>query len=209
MFTGIIQQLGKVASKTPRLLGVQCRLENAAIGESIAVNGTCLSLKRYDEKNQIAYFDLMAVTLKTTNLGRIKAKSAVNIERALKVGDAVGGHFINGHVDETGSIYRIMKLPGAVVFEIKANRKNLSYINPKGSIAIDGISLTVLAKLPQGFSVSLIPLTLQGTTLGSKRVGDKVNIEYDQLVKSTINILEEKFKNQSYITIKYLKNKGF
>ncbi len=209
MFTGIIQQLGKVTSKTPRLLGVQCQLENAGIGESIAVNGTCLSLKRYDESNKIAYFDIMASTLKTTNLGKLRASAMVNMERALKIGDAVGGHFINGHIDETGSIGRIRKSPGAVIFEIKVSKKNLSYINPKGSIAIDGISLTILDKLPQGLSVSLIPLTLKGTTLGFKKPGDKVNIEYDQIVKSTINILEEKFRNQSYITIKYLKNKGF
>ncbi len=209
MFTGIIQQLGKVASKTPRLLGVQCQLEQALIGESIAVNGTCLSLKRYDQNSKIAYFDVMASTLKTTNLGKLKAQAIVNIERALKVGDAVGGHFISGHVDETGSISGRHKSPGAVIIEIKVNKNNLRYINPKGSIAIDGISLTILAKLPQGFSVSLIPLTLKGSTLGFKKPGDKVNIEYDQVVKSTINVLEEKFQNQSYITIKYLKNKGF
>ncbi|MDD5259823.1 MAG: riboflavin synthase [bacterium] len=209
MFTGIIQQLGKVTSKTPRLLSIKCLLENAIIGESIAVNGTCLSLKRYDANNRIASFDIMAATLRTTNLGKLKASALVNIERALKVGDAVGGHFINGHIDETGSISRIRKSPGAVIFEIKVSKKNLAYINPKGSIAIDGISLTILDKLPQGLSVSLIPLTLKGTTLGFRKPGDKVNIEYDQIVKSTINILEEKFRNQGYITIKYLKNKGF
>lgn len=209
MFTGIIQQLGKVASKTPRLLGIQCQLEQASIGESIAINGTCLSLKRYDEKNQVAYFDVMASTLKTTTLGRLKVRSAVNVERALKMGDAVGGHFVSGHIDETGTIARITKSPGAVVFDIKLNKKNLAYVVPKGSIAIDGISLTILAKLPQGLSVSLIPLTLTGTNLGAKKAGDKVNIEYDQTIKGTVNILEEKFRNQSYITIKYLKNKGF
>jgi riboflavin synthase len=209
MFTGIIQQLGKVASKTPRLLGIHCRLDQAASGESIAINGTCLSLKRYDENNQVAYFEVMVSTLKTTNLGQLRAKAIVNIERALKVGDSIGGHFISGHIDETGSISRITKSPGAVVFEIKVNKKNLPYIIPKGSIAIDGISLTVMDKLPQGLSVSLIQLTLKGTTLGLKKAGDKVNIEYDQVVKNTINILEEKFRNQSYITLKYLKDKGF
>ncbi|MDD5492705.1 MAG: riboflavin synthase, partial [bacterium] len=130
-------------------------------------------------------------------------------ERALKVGDAVGGHFVSGHVDETGSIARITKSSGAVVFDIKISKKNLAYIVPRGSIAIDGISLTILAKLPQGLSISLIPLTLTGTNIGEKKAGDKVNIEYDQTIKGTVNILEEKFRNQSYITIKYLKNKGF
>ncbi len=209
MFTGIIQQIGKVMTRTPRLLGIQCRIEPATCGESIAINGTCLTLKRYDEKNHLAYFDVMAETLRTTNLGKLKVQAGVNVEKALKVGDSIGGHFINGHIDETGTITRISKYPGAVNYEIKINKKNLRYIMPKGSIAIDGISLTILAKLTYGFSVSLVPLSLKETTLGFSKVGAKVNIEYDQMVKNTVNILADKFRNQSYITTKFLKDKGF
>lgn len=209
MFTGIIQQIGKVISKTPRMLGIQCRIEPASCGESIAINGTCLTLKRYDEKNQLAYFDVMAETLRATNLGKLKVHDRVNVEKALKVGDSIGGHFISGHIDETGLVTRIGKYPGAVNYEIKISAKNLRYIMPKGSIAIDGISLTILAKLSHGFSVSLIPITLKETTLGFRKIGAKVNIEYDQMVKNTVNILEDKFQNKSYITTKFLKEQGF
>lgn len=209
MFTGIVQQIGKVVSRTPRLLGIQCRIEPASIGESIAINGTCLTLKRYNEKNHVGYFDVMAETLRATNLGKLKIQSEVNIEKALKVGDSISGHFISGHIDETGTITRIGKYPNAVNYEIKISAKNLRYIMPKGSIAIDGISLTILAKLTHGFSVSLIPLTLKETTLGFNRVGAKVNIEYDQMVKNTVNILADKFRKESFITTKFLKDKGF
>ncbi len=209
MFTGIVQQRGKVVSRTPRVLGIQCRIETAICGESIAINGTCLTLKKYDEKNHRAYFDVMAETLRATNLGKLKVHDVVNVEKALKVGDSIGGHFISGHIDETGLITRISKYPGAVNYEIRISTKNLRYIMPKGSIAIDGISLTILAKLAHGFSVSLIPHTLKETTLGFSKVGAKVNIEYDQMVKNTVNILVDKFINQSYITTKFLKDKGF
>ncbi|MBI5555966.1 MAG: riboflavin synthase [Elusimicrobia bacterium] len=208
MFTGIVQQIGKVVSRTPRLLGIQCRIEPVSCGESIAINGACLTLKRYDKKNHLAYFDVMAETLRATNLGKLKIQSKVNIEKALKVGDSIGGHFISGHIDETGTITRINKYPNAVNYEIKINKKNSRYIIPKGSIAVDGISLTILAKLTHGFSVSLIPLTLKETTLGYNKIGAKVNIEYDQMVKNTVNILADKFLNQSYITTKFLKEKG-
>lgn len=209
MFTGIIQQIGKVVSKTPSMLGIQCRIEPAKCGESIAINGTCLTLKRYDEKNHLAYFDVMAETLRATNLGKLKVRSEVNIEKALKVGDSIGGHFISGHIDETGTITRISKYPNAVNYEIKISAKNLRYIMPKGSIAVDGISLTILANLANGFSVSLIPLTIKETTMGFNRVGAKVNIEYDQMVKNTVNILTDKFRNKNYITTKFLKDQGF
>lgn len=207
MFTGIIQQLGKVKSVSPKMIAVETTFPDPVIGESIAINGVCLTIKRVEDKT--FYFDTMAETRRATNLGKLKANDRVNLERALKVGDSVGGHFVSGHVDETAKIAKFTRQTDLNIAEIKINKRNLKYLVPKGSVAIDGISLTILAVSATGFRVSLIPLTVKETTLGFKKAGALVNIEYDQLVKSTMNLLEDKFRNSSYITTKFLKEKGF
>ncbi len=207
MFTGIIQKLGKVRSVSPKMIAVEAGFTDPVVGESIAINGVCLTVKR--SAGNIFYFDTMAETRRATNLGKLKANDRVNLERALKIGDSVGGHFVSGHVDEAAKIAKITKQTDLFTAEIKVDRSNLKYLVPKGSVAIDGISLTVLAVTQTGFTVSLIPLTIKETTLGFKKVGALVNIEYDQLVKSTMNLLIDKFRNSSYITTKFLKEKGF
>jgi riboflavin synthase len=207
MFTGIIQELGRVQSIAPKMIAVKSSFSDPAVGESIAINGVCLTLKRAERA--VFYFDTMAETRRATNLGKLRVQSPVNLERALKIGESIGGHFVSGHVDEAGKIARINKKPDEVVLEITVSAVNRKYLVPKGSVAVDGISLTVIKVTPQGFAVSLIPLTLKETTLGTAKPGTLVNIEYDQLVKSTMNLLEDKFRNSSYITARYLKEKGF
>ena len=207
MFTGIIQELGIVQSISPKMIAVKSSFRDPAVGESIAINGVCLTLKRAERG--VFFFDTMAETRRATNLGKLKVHSPVNLERALKIGESIGGHFVSGHVDEAGKIARISKKYNEVILEVTVSAVNRKYLVPKGSVAVDGISLTLMKVTAQGFAVSLIPLTMKETTLGSVKPGSLVNIEYDQLVKSTMNLLEEKFRNSSYITTKYLKEKGF
>lgn len=208
MFTGIVQQLGKIGFLSNNQIGVRVNFAHTDIGESIAVNGACLTLKKVNSARNMFYFDVMAETLKTTNLGFLKLNDLVNLERALKLGDSVGGHFMSGHIDETGQISKILLKPNACLVEIKVSQPNLKYIIPKGSIGLDGISLTIVAKTNEGFTVSLIALTRKETTLGFKKAGDIVNIEYDQMVKNTVNFLENKLGKKNNLTKKYLEEKG-
>lgn len=213
MFTGIIQSLGTV--QTLRRQGDLLRLGISApfsaevkVGDSISVNGVCLTAVKIDKN--IIHFDVMAETLKTASLAALKLKDKVNLERALKASDSLGGHFVTGHIDTVGTIRRKEVNAEQAVLEIAIDSRFMSGIVQKGSVAVDGISLTVAEKRRDSFVVGIIPHTLKVTTLGFKKPGDTVNIELDALGKyARLKSEETPFPHQSRITEEFLKEHGF
>lgn len=187
MFTGIIEEVGRVRSirKNSRS-GVLCIdgaivLEGTKIGDSIAVNGVCLTVTTLDSNGFTA--DVMGETLDRSTLGSLRAGSLVNLERAMAADGRFGGHFVSGHIDGTGSISMKKKDQQAVWYTVRCGPALLRYIIEKGSIAIDGISLTVAKVTGNDFSVSVIPHTGAQTILSQKQIGDQVNIENDSIAK--------------------------
>lgn len=217
MFTGIIEELGVI--ENIRLLPDSAELtvrankvlEDTIIGDSIAVNGVCLTVIRLGSREFTV--DVMAETLHKTNLAELKRGSPVNLERALQLQTRLGGHLVSGHVDGVGSISRINPVGIAKVYEINSPPSLLPYILPKGSVAVDGISLTVVEVTEEFFSVSLIPHTFKETTLGTKGVGDKVNLETDLIGKYVARFLaqpnENKEKKKNNLTLDFLAQNGF
>ncbi|WP_073093221.1 riboflavin synthase [Thermosyntropha lipolytica] len=183
MFTGIIEELGTVkriekGSQSFRItIKAQKVLEDVKIGDSIAVNGVCLTV--VDFAPDFFTADVMPETVAKTTLKSLSSGDYVNLERALRLGDRLGGHLVQGHVDGIGRIIRKESRDIAVIYHIAAPGQVLKYTVPKGSIAIDGISLTVVEVGKDSFSVSLIPHTAKMTTLGFKNAGDEVNLETD------------------------------
>lgn len=193
MFTGIIEELGKVKSisknaKESRIY-IDCSkvLEDVCVGDSIAVNGVCLTVVDYSLNGFSA--DVMNETFNRSSLGRLRSGSTVDLERAMAANGRFGGHIVSGHIDGTGKILGIKNDGNAVWFEIETSREILNGIVKKGSIAIDGISLTVAGVMKKSFSVSIIPHTLSQTVLGEKRVGDVVNLENDVIGKYVARFL--------------------
>jgi len=188
MFSGIIEELGEVKSISRRgqffLLEIKAVKiqEDIKIGDSIAVNGVCLTLT--NNKDNFLAFEVMPQTAKITNLGVLRISEKVNLERALKIGDRLSGHFISGHIDEIGIIRNKNYVSGNLCFEVAVEQKFMQYILPRGSVAVDGISLTVVNKKSNTFFVHIIPHTLKNTTLSFKQASDKVNIEFDILAKA-------------------------
>ncbi len=193
MFSGIVEELGQLnrISRRGKVTLFEIRansiLEDVSIGDSISVNGVCLTVIKND--SGILFFEVMPQTLKVSNLGALKIKDKVNLERALKIGDRLSGHFVTGHIDSTGIIRRKSYINNNLCFEIAVEPKFTKYILPRGSITVDGISLTIVDKRANTFSVYVIPHTLKNTTLSFKGPSDKVNIEFDILAKSAnVNI---------------------
>lgn len=179
MFTGIIEEKGRIAQIVPgkvRSIHIQSSLENR-VGDSIAVQGTCLTVTAVGRKEFVV--EVMQQTKKTTTLSDWQAGDWVNLERALKFADRIGGHILLGHVDERAQCIRMK----ANDYYFQINPMNSKYLIPKGSIAIDGVSLTLSSISKNIFSVSLIPYTLRTTTLSNLKTGSFVNIEYDYLAK--------------------------
>jgi len=190
MFTGIIVGTGKVTKldqKTKNRSAIQMTVDlgkyakGLKIGQSVAINGVCLSATKISSNKCI--FEMIDETTKKTDLGNVKAGSTVNIERSLKVGDRLEGHFVLGHIDGVATITKIEKKPKEVKFWFKVPKKLTKYVVKKGSIALDGISLTVVDAKKDVASVCLIPHTIKVTNFNSKKVGDKLNIETDILGK--------------------------
>ena len=216
MFTGIVEELGVVQSI--RLLpdSGQITIEGANVlkgtqpGDSIAVNGVCLTVTRRTEQRFTV--DVMAETLTKTNLAELKSGSQVNLERALQLQSRLGGHLVSGHVDGVGHIRRITPQGIAHIYEINAPPELLLYMLPKGSVAIDGISLTVIDVETDFFTVSLIPHTFSQTTLGFKGVQAGVNLETDLIGKYVARFLEQgslkKIGNKT-LTLDFLAENGF
>ena len=189
MFSGIIEELGEVKkisrSGNYTLLEIKSSVacQDVKIGDSISVNGVCLTI--VGKKENFLSFEAMPETLKITNLGLLKIGDKVNLERALKIGGRLSGHFVSGHVDCLGIIRKKSFVNNNLAFEIAIPQELMSDIILKGSIAVDGISLTIAAKKSNTFSVYIIGHTLKNTTLGFKGPSDKVNIELDLLAKKS------------------------
>jgi len=187
MFTGLIETVGRVertlGRQGNRVLTIQSGFAgDLKLGESVAVNGCCLTVTRFDGSS----FDVEAVasTLEATTLSGIKTGDAVNLERALRAGDRMGGHFVQGHVDEVGKVRRIEQHSGHWTLAIETDRRTSRPLIEKGSVCVDGISLTVASLRLGEFAVNIIPHTWENTNLKNRRPGDRVNIEYDLLVKA-------------------------
>ena len=187
MFTGLVAELGTVQRLARQgnsyhlTVGAKKVLQNLKIGDSVAVNGACLTVVRMDDSGFTA--DVMPETVRLTNIGSLQPGSRVNLERTLRLCDGLDGHIVSGHVEGLGTISEQRPEGIAVVVTIATPPELLKYIIKKGSIAIDGISLTVTEVTDTSFSVSLIPHTAKETTLGIKKVGDSVNLETDILGK--------------------------
>lgn len=183
MFTGLIQAIGQVRNlegggDSARLCITSSLVhEDLCLGESIAVNGVCLTVTTWDSDSFT--LDVSPETLRTTTLGSLLPRTSVNLERALRLSDRLGGHLVTGHVDSVGTVRQKRKEHNAVYFEFAAPAASLRYIVAKGSVAIDGASLTVNQVFTDRFSVMVIPYSLEQTCLKERRVGDAVNIETD------------------------------
>jgi riboflavin synthase len=184
MFTGLVEQMGEVRRAGTRLAVQTPLAAELERGDSIAVNGVCLTAVELTADGFEA--DVMEETLSRSSLGRLRDGDRVNLELALRVGDRLGGHFVQGHVDATGSIEAIEQREHSRLVRVAAAPEVLRYVVEKGSIAVDGVSLTVVDVDGDGFSVALIPETLERTTLGSAAEGDPVNLEVDMLAKYAV-----------------------
>lgn len=215
MFTGLVEELGKVktiarGAKSVRLTVAASKvLADVKLGDSIAVNGTCLTVVDYGDTFFTA--DVMPETVERTALAGLKSGDLVNLERTLRLGDRLGGHIVSGHIDGVGIISEMKKDDNAVLVRIEAGEEVMRYIIKKGSIAIDGISLTVVAYSKNWFTVSLIPHTASLTTLGVKKPGDSVNLEVDVIGKYVEKLLglQKPDPVESSITMDFLRENGF
>ena len=214
MFTGIIEELG-IVSRLNRgsnscQISIQASkvLEDVKLGDSIAINGVCLTVTSFD-RGQFAA-DMMAETLAKTNLNDLGSGQRVNLERAARLGDRMGGHLVQGHVDAVGKIIEQQTVDIAKVLRINAPQEILDYLVAKGSVAIDGISLTVVAVFPDSFTVSIIPHTAKMTTLGFKKTGDTVNLETDIIGRYVEKLLRRNgTQYKSGLSSEFLAEHGF
>lgn len=206
MFTGIVEEIGKVISARPGNLTVTAGrvLEDMIEGASIAVNGVCLTVTGFDNKSFTV--EVMEETLSRTNLGLLKSGDGVNLERPLTLGGRLGGHLVQGHIDDTARVVSITPQGESVIAGFEAPPRLTNYIVEKGFIAVDGVSLTVVARNSGSFQVSLVDYTRQHTILRDLRVGDTVNLEADIIAK----YVEQFSRNSgSGITIDFLQEHGF
>lgn len=212
MFTGIIEEVGTVAgiqrggNKSFIRIKAQKVLEDVKLGDSIAVNGVCLTVTDFDSASFRA--DVMNETLSRSSLGNLRSGSPVDLERAMAAGGRFGGHIVSGHIDGTGTITDIKNDGIAVWYTVSAKPEIMRYIVEKGSVAIDGISLTVAKVADSTFSVSIIPHTAAQTVLGTKKVGDTVNLENDIIAKYVEKLLKPD-STAGGVSIELLAKNGF
>ena len=216
MFTGIVEEMGtlKAIRKGPHsaVLEIQAKvvLEDIHLGDSIAVNGVCLTATSYSPTGFTA--DVMHETLNRSALATLRPGSRVNLERAMAANGRFGGHIVAGHVDGVGTVQRITRDDNAIWYTIAAGPEILRYVVEKGSITIDGVSLTVARVEADRFSVSLIPHTAAVTLLGQRRTGDRVNLESDIIGKYVERLLRpapELKTKESKLTMDFLSKHGF
>ncbi|MDQ0199650.1 riboflavin synthase [Neobacillus ginsengisoli] len=218
MFTGIIEEIGQISNigRTGEsiVLTIEAKkiLEDVHLGDSIAVNGVCLTVTSFTK----TYFtvDVMPETVRATSLNDVKRGSKVNLERAMAAGGRFGGHFVSGHIDGTGIIKSKKQFENAIYYEIEASPEILRYVIVRGSVAVDGTSLTVFGTGEKSFTLSLIPHTLSESILGLKGQGDTVNLECDMIGKYVGHFLtgvsgNSNNKIPSGITSQFLQDNGF
>lgn len=197
MFTGVVEGLGKVksVSKSNRRADIMLRVELGKLtrglkrGDSVCINGVCLTATKLSKRD--AEFEIVGETIRKTNLGEVSPGDKVNIERSIRIGGRMEGHFVLGHVDGIGIIEDIQEMPTETKIWIKLNKRLTKSMVPKGSISVDGVSLTIVDADDNRVSVSLIPHTMNMTTLGFRRKGDSVNIETDILAKYVATNLQK------------------
>ncbi len=193
MFSGIIDAIGEVRSCSEatngRRLTVAARgyWDDVAVGASIAIDGVCLTMTEL--RGAEAAFDVIAETLRRTTLGELRHGARVNLQKSLVVGARIDGHFVQGHVDLVATVLDVRRTGRESIWWFSVDEASLPCLVPKGSVAIDGISLTIVDVRPDGFSVALIPTTLERTTLGEKGSGSRVNVETDIVARTVVNHL--------------------
>ncbi len=206
MFTGIIEEVGKVTSVRPGNLVISASdvLRGIVLGESIDVNGVCLTITSF--KANSFSVDIMSETLKRSNLGLLVTGDRVNLERSLAIGGRLGGHLVQGHVDDTGRVASIRRDGEAMLIRCEAPPQVMRYVVEKGFIAVDGMSLTVVARDNSSFQVSIVGYTRQHTTLGDRQVGDAVNLEADIIAKYVEQLGQAR---STGVTADFLQEHGF
>lgn len=212
MFTGLILEMGEMMSVKKRSGGAILSLKSNEVaatakqGDSISVNGVCLTV--VSKNNNILSFDLSEETLRSTNLGSLKTGDIINLEPSLSPDSKIGGHFVTGHVDTVGKIRSKVNIGDMLKIEIEAPGNVINFLVEKGSVAVDGISLTVVDILKNGFTVVIIPHTAKLTTMGFKGPGDTVNIEVDILGKYVARFLSRE-ENRDSRFMKTLMEEGY
>jgi riboflavin synthase len=206
MFTGIVEEIGKVSSAQPGSLVITATkvLQGMELGGSMAVNGVCLTVTNFDSNSFSV--DIMTETLGRTNLGLLGVGDEVNLERPLTPEKQLGGHFVQGHIDNTGRVTMVTWDGTAMLIRVEAPPPTMRYMVKKGFIAVDGVSLTIVDYDAGSFLVSIVDYTRKHTTLGSKQVGDLVNLEVDIIAKYLERLSQAR---TSGITIDFLKEHGF
>ena len=212
MFTGLIETIGRVTASDRRgaaaVLTVASNLPvpEIAIGDSVAVNGACLTVTA--KREEALSFDVSPETLASTTIGNLRSGHAVNLERALRLGDRMGGHIVTGHIDCIGKLVRMSETSGNRILEFSLPPEDARYLVTKGSVAINGVSLTVNEVSPTGFSVNIIPLTQASTTLIALKSGNEVNIETD-IIGKYVERLTAPWKQVGGLSMKALAENGF
>ncbi len=212
MFTGIVEEIGVVESLAQAAGGYHLRVrarkvvEDLKLGDSVAVNGACLTVTRFDSSGFTV--GLSPETLRRTNLGELEPGGKVNLERALRLADRLGGHYVQGHVDAVGTVAEQRREGDALLMRVALPRELSRYVVEKGFIAVDGISLTVTGCGVGWFAIALIPFTQQVVTLAGKRIGDRVNLEVDIMGKYVESLLGRREAREG-VTAEFLAEHGF
>ena len=213
MFTGIVEEIGTITEVHPQSSSVTVKitaetvLEDAKIGDSIAVDGPCLTVRDLEQRAFVV--DISEETLRRTTLRSCKVGTRVNLERSLRLGDRIGGHLVLGHVDEIATITEWRNEGTSSIMQVTVSSKVKPYIAYKGSIAVDGVSLTIADVSDNKFEVALIPHTLQVTTLGDKRNGDSVNIEVDVMARYIETLMQNQIPPSQKIDLEFLQKHGY
>ena len=206
MFTGIVEEVGKVILAQPGNLAISASdvIQEMELGGSISVNGACLTVTNFNDST--FYVDIVVETLRRTNLGLLRGGDKVNLERPLSLGGQLGGHLVQGHVDDMGRVASITKEEGAWLVSFEASPKVMQYIVEKGFITVDGISLTVVDCNTGSFQVSVVDYTRKHTILGDRQVGERVNLEVDIIAKYVEQLNQAGNRG---ITVDFLQEHGF
>jgi len=206
VFTGIVEEVGKVASIPAGGLVINADkvIQGMELGNSVAVNGVCLTVTGFDSRSFTV--DVMPETLRRTNLGKLRTGGDINLERALNLGGQVGGHLVQGHVDDTGTLVSITAEGEALLMKFEAPAEVIRFLVHKGFIAVDGVSLTIAELGTSSFTVSVVGFTRENTILGGKKPGDTVNLEVDILAKYVERLCRPQ---NTGITMDFLQEHGF